>query len=307
MEIPETCAIFTKWKYKDETVNILKCTSDAVSRTHKTASGRVIHLIVFASPDHVEMLKKAIIELKITRGDLKELEQREKELAFILKNTKAARTSQDSLDTDIESLSSSLDLNASLTDTDMSISDEKNQLHVTAATFGNLLKFKVIKLNKDKSFWGRPEPKQYFENEVLHRENSKMETAWAEYFDDLVYVGATAKCGLLIANTYDWTGFGNFCLCFIPLLYRLRRTTLLKNTVYHDGIFRKMFGFCVTSLVVLMAVTAQNSFDVSNESNTSNIFLACHVLDGIFIFIYMTFYSFPFLDSYSTAAKSAKT
>jgi low temperature requirement protein LtrA len=85
---------------------------------------------------------------------------------------------------------------------------------------------------------------------------------------------------------YGFLGFGKFYLTFIPLLYRWRAETILKNQFHDNSLVRKLFDVMIIGIVVLMAVQFEHSFDKDHKKNTSSLFLGLHLTSGVLVEVY---------------------
>jgi low temperature requirement protein LtrA len=166
-------------------------------------------------------------------------------------------------------------------------------LDVSVQTFGEVRKLVIIQIPKENSLFSRPAIRQYFIGDVLHRQRHKMHVEWVELFFDLIYVGAFSKASHFIGDYgYGYKGFGKFYLTFIPILYRWRAYTILKNTFHDNSMVRKLFDVIVIGIVVLMTVSIEHSFDHDVLTNTSDLFLGFHLASSVLVEFYQLLATF---------------
>ena len=189
-------------------------------------------------------------------------------------------------------------------------------IHVTAATFGQISKLKIIEHQKSHDLFPRPVIRQYIIDGVIHRANSHMHVPWLELFLDLIYVGTVQKAGHYIEkggevaatvlkevakfagsgdasggniNKLSWKMFLYFVLLFTPIMQRWRTQTYLFNQIMHHGPVPKVLVFVLLAFLIIMGSTMDHAFDLSPVTNTGNIFIAFHVISSIVSRVYWTY------------------
>ncbi|KAI9155844.1 hypothetical protein H9P43_008954 [Blastocladiella emersonii ATCC 22665] len=149
-------------------------------------------------------------------------------------------------------------------------SSQKEMIHVTASTFGELQRYQEIELDDEhEQLLRRPLVRQYFVDGVLHRAAKKMHVPWQELFQDLIYVAAIAKAGYVLHHDMSWAGLARFTLVYIPIFFHWTMMTLYNNRFVHNDLFHKFYTIVQMLCVTYMASNCANAFDPAPAVNTS--------------------------------------
>ncbi|KAI8906298.1 bacterial low temperature requirement A protein-domain-containing protein [Gorgonomyces haynaldii] len=253
----------------------------ADGREKLTSSGKPIQYVVLGSQDHIAAVQSRLYELDAIlatrQGDEKdklslEYEKRTTELQFLQDNYQ--QSTEEVLDDAFESVTT---LEHSETTT-----EEEDVIHVSAETFGHLKKLKIIHVvEKRDRLLRAPKLRQYFIDQVLHREEHEHKTTWYELFVDLIYVGCIAKAGALLAPAYDTISLYQFVLVYAFIYQHWMAFTMYNNAYYHDDMFFRVFALFSTGSLVVMGVTLIHFFDDNPATNTSNIFIGALLISRI--------------------------
>ena len=280
----QECQLRTRFKAGNEIIYVVKSEAEEIPQEAITTSGERIRMVILGSPQHLEAIQVSINDLKwkISKFELQNnpqkrekaeeaLQGREKELMFLKEN--CSRRSAESQATDATSTAFEGSEQGS---TDGSFEESAPVIHVTAETFGQIAKLKVIEHKKSYQLFPAPAIRQYIIDGVIHRSNHHMHVQWLELFIDLIYVGTVQKAGhyiekggeaatvvlnelsKLAGNTGDisggtfnkltWKYFLYFVLIFGPILQRWRTQTYLVNQIRHAGPVPKVSIFKCSSL-----------------------------------------------------------
>ncbi|KAJ3323793.1 hypothetical protein HDV06_001163 [Boothiomyces sp. JEL0866] len=280
---------------------------------------RLVRENYYMITDKVELYESKLNEVKgdpdaelVLKGILKVVyparDKIKRELDFLTENCKykkslarkASVTPDDvSILTDSEhdQIRLSVPLLDSHTSSMTSISEESIQ--VTPQTFEQMKKIEYIKITKKQGLFVPPQIRQYYIDNLLHREEDHLQVSWIEIFLDLIYVGAISKAGTytLVAN-YNWISALKLLLLLNPILSHWRLNTVFYNNVYQEDMTRKLLSFVVCSSIVLMTVSIKNAFDPSPSINTGNWFIGAFVLSSLIKHGYLLVFSFVNLQKF---------
>ena len=298
---PAECQLRTRFKAGDETIYVIKSESEEIP-LETINTDEKSRQVILGSLEHQDMVQLSINDLKleINRFELENnqdkreraeaaLQKREKELMFLRENC----SQTDSIEGNSTAFES-----AEQSSTDGSFEESAPVIHVTAATFGQISKLKVIEHSKSHEMFPIPRIRQYIIDGVMHRSNSHMHVQWLELFMDLIYVGTVQKAGHYIEkgaesaifamsnlvklaagssdpasvnfNILSWKTFLYFVLIFSPILQRWRTQTYLVNQILHQGVIPKLIVFVLVSFLIIMGSTIDHAFDLSPLTNKSS-------------------------------------
>ncbi|KAL2917381.1 hypothetical protein HK105_203045 [Polyrhizophydium stewartii] len=165
------------------------------------------------------------------------------------------------------------------------LEEEGEAIHVTAETFGKMLKIRKFEIKHKERLFRRPKVRQFFFEGVLYRSGEELKTTWAELFMDLIYVSVIAKTGHQVAPPPTWAGVNKFALLIFPVLQHWYNVMFYNNHFFHEDLYHKILMFISMGGIVLMGNSAASAFDPDPAINTSAIFIYAYVISRVVLMI----------------------
>ncbi|RKO89499.1 bacterial low temperature requirement A protein-domain-containing protein [Blyttiomyces helicus] len=138
-------------------------------------------------------------------------------------------------------------------------------------------------------------PRQYFVDDVLHRESKARKTTWDELFLDLVFVAAINRVGTILkTNDVDGALVNQFAITFIPpnppdlppsrppQIWKAWQTIQAYTNRFGSSDFlSKLMLWLHTLLIAALGITSENVYTSPDSENTSRLFAGTVVAIGV--------------------------
>ncbi|KAJ3310216.1 hypothetical protein HDU76_003422 [Blyttiomyces sp. JEL0837] len=140
-------------------------------------------------------------------------------------------------------------------------------------------------------------PRQYFVDDVLHREKHPRKVSWDELFLDLLFIAIISQCEKYLKKGKEnitWTDLNHFALVFTPVWMTWLGIHHYSNRFGTYDMFYKFYIWIQLMLAAGMGINAQYVFGPDGE-NTGSIFCATFLLSRLLYMLMMgrTYFAAP--------------